>query len=567
MASERVGDRSAVSTLVAAADAAQRSGAPETGLSFLWSAIELSGTMPADDLIEKEATLLFLLGRAQGALDRYLELAGRAVDPPRRRRVLAKVAQTLAYVGRFDESILIYTDLLEQSADDDLLMAQLYLERSHVIWEQSGPSMALAALTPPAAVSERLPAAFASVRATYRLHSGDISGIDELRRQAIATRLGTAEVGDMSMSHNTFSSHVAACCAIEQYEEAEAFVADGVEWLMKAGAPWRTIPLRIARMAMLLHRSELLLVASEAEDLVEELDLGPLFRPYALSYLARALGLLGRLEEADAVLESSSRAGESQSRFSAIGLGMARAQGLALRGRFLEADRAYDRVDELARGAGFYEPCIHPWAAGAIEVALAMGREDKVADVVGWLEAICPTIPCQWPRMVAAGGRAGLAQLAGDAGLAEDLYRQVFQMPVVSRLDRAVIQVRYGAWLRRHRRALEARPLLGAAMATFEELGARPLASQAHAELTAAGGRRRSRQHQAGLTVRQARVAALAATGATMREIADELHVSPRTVETHLANVYLKLDVRSKAELRRRRDELGLMADSEPERA
>lgn len=51
------------------------------------------------------------------------------------------------------------------------------------------------------------------------------------------------------------------------------------------------------------------------------------------------------------------------------------------------------------------------------------------------------------------------------------------------------------------------------------------------------------------LTRRERQVVALAARGLTASEIAQKLYISERTVETHLANAYPKLGVRSKTEL------------------
>jgi DNA-binding CsgD family transcriptional regulator len=51
------------------------------------------------------------------------------------------------------------------------------------------------------------------------------------------------------------------------------------------------------------------------------------------------------------------------------------------------------------------------------------------------------------------------------------------------------------------------------------------------------------------LTPTEERVAELAAAGRGSAEIADELGLSPRTVEWHLSRVYRKLGVRSRAEL------------------
>ena len=60
------------------------------------------------------------------------------------------------------------------------------------------------------------------------------------------------------------------------------------------------------------------------------------------------------------------------------------------------------------------------------------------------------------------------------------------------------------------------------------------------------------------LTRREREVIALAAHGRTASEIADLLHIGERTVETHLANAYPKLGVRSKLELVRQAANLGM---------
>ena len=51
------------------------------------------------------------------------------------------------------------------------------------------------------------------------------------------------------------------------------------------------------------------------------------------------------------------------------------------------------------------------------------------------------------------------------------------------------------------------------------------------------------------LTPAEHRVATLAADGCTNREIAEQLYVSQRTVETHLTHVFQKLDIASRSEL------------------
>ncbi|HEX5167044.1 MAG TPA: helix-turn-helix transcriptional regulator, partial [Thermomicrobiales bacterium] len=51
-----------------------------------------------------------------------------------------------------------------------------------------------------------------------------------------------------------------------------------------------------------------------------------------------------------------------------------------------------------------------------------------------------------------------------------------------------------------------------------------------------------------GLTAREIEVLRLIATAMSNRQIAETLFISPRTVERHIANIYLKLDIHSKAD-------------------
>jgi two-component system response regulator DesR len=62
------------------------------------------------------------------------------------------------------------------------------------------------------------------------------------------------------------------------------------------------------------------------------------------------------------------------------------------------------------------------------------------------------------------------------------------------------------------------------------------------------------------LTGREREVLARVAGGATNREIAAELHLSPHTVKEHTSALYRKLDVRNRAEAVQRAQRLGLLA-------
>jgi DNA-binding NarL/FixJ family response regulator len=87
---------------------------------------------------------------------------------------------------------------------------------------------------------------------------------------------------------------------------------------------------------------------------------------------------------------------------------------------------------------------------------------------------------------------------------------------------------------------------LEAARAIFDELGMPLWVRKTDAEIARIGLRRGASLE---LTETERRIAELAATGLTNREIASEGFVSPKTVEDVMSRVYGKLGIRSRAEL------------------
>jgi DNA-binding CsgD family transcriptional regulator len=123
-----------------------------------------------------------------------------------------------------------------------------------------------------------------------------------------------------------------------------------------------------------------------------------------------------------------------------------------------------------------------------------------------------------------------------------------------NRWERARTELCYGELLRRLKRRAEARVSLRAAFEGFEAVGSELWADRARAELRATGERARRRDPSTlgELTPQELQVAKLVATGLTNREVAARLFLSPKTIETHLAHVFQKTGVRTRAELAHR---------------
>src|SRR5690606_39101764 len=94
-----------------------------------------------------------------------------------------------------------------------------------------------------------------------------------------------------------------------------------------------------------------------------------------------------------------------------------------------------------------------------------------------------------------------------------------------------------------------ARSVLQDALDAFEAVGAGSWAMRARQELRNAGAAQLDLASGPALTAQESRIAAAVADGATNREVAAQLIVSPKTVEYHLGRIYRKLGIRSRAEL------------------
>jgi DNA-binding NarL/FixJ family response regulator len=112
--------------------------------------------------------------------------------------------------------------------------------------------------------------------------------------------------------------------------------------------------------------------------------------------------------------------------------------------------------------------------------------------------------------------------------------------------ERARTQLLLGRLQRRQRRKDVASRTLQEALAVFEDLDVPLWADRARAELSRTAVARRG---IAGLTPSEQRVAELAASGMTNRDVAAALFISPKTVEVNLSRIYRKLGIHSRAEL------------------
>jgi DNA-binding CsgD family transcriptional regulator len=190
------------------------------------------------------------------------------------------------------------------------------------------------------------------------------------------------------------------------------------------------------------------------------------------------------------------------------------------------------------------------WIPDAVEAMITLGRHADALPLIEALENHGGRLDRAWMLAAAYRCRGMWMASRGDVDAAELMARKAMfeHNRVPMPFERARTQLLLGQLLRRKRQKESATAALREALAAFEAMGAPLWAQRARAELA----RTNVTQRQAlKLTPSEQRVAELAASGMTNRDVAAALFISPKTVEANLARIYRKLGIKSRAELGR----------------
>jgi DNA-binding CsgD family transcriptional regulator len=275
---------------------------------------------------------------------------------------------------------------------------------------------------------------------------------------------------------------------------------------------------------------------------------------FAATVLADVAVASGQLDEAQALVELLPEGN--------LPAGVGTVLIPAARGRLrLAQGRASEALAEFESCMALWQPAV--WGmevrdagyvharSGAAQALLALGEvhrahelaEAELADVrrFGGKRALGVALRVAG---LARGAEEGLAAL-------EESVAVLSESPAM--LERARSLVEWGAGLRRVGRRRDARLALSRGLDTAARCGARQVIAYAREELRVAGARPR-RDWTSGveaLTPSELRIVKLAREGRSNRQIAQDLYLSIKTVEGHLARAYGKLDITARSELDR----------------
>ncbi|MCU1360082.1 MAG: transcriptional regulator, luxR family [Ilumatobacteraceae bacterium] len=218
------------------------------------------------------------------------------------------------------------------------------------------------------------------------------------------------------------------------------------------------------------------------------------------------------------------------------------------RGNHVDACSWFARWTRAADELRMIDPGITRFYGDHIEALVGCGAIDEAVVRTDVLEQRARRAGRICAAAIASRCRALLAATAGDLDAALALVDESLQFDneCTVPFERQRTMLLAGIIHRRGRHKSIARVVLSEASASFTAMGAAGWAERCQQELSRVGAPARSATE---LTVTEQRIAELAASGLTNRQVAERAFVSPKTVEANLVRIYRKLGITSRAEL------------------
>lgn len=553
------GDPQAVTTVARAGREALRMGAVCAARQHLEAGMKLAGEDAPTELLSDLGVALVADGASKDAIaiyDRLLNL--RELSTADRIAVLRQLGEASFITGEVERAAACYESAVSLAEQDHPPLAiGALLDQAFHDQALFGPRAALPWANRAAELATARGVMQASAQAAWgalAYRCGDPAGL--VTAAAAATRVDLIPTS-RSMDRHRYShpalSYASVAIQAERFPDAERLLTEILSSAERRCEPITLIRAAIAWIDGLCRLGRLDEALALSDHLTELAELLPYSAPLVSAYRALVLLEQGQLEQV------ARCCAELLTKIHHHHYSLHRADGLQLYVRAVLAHRQGDaetacslftQLEKWADRTGEVDPSYLLWAGDAIAAHISCGRAIEARHVIDWVAQHAATFSSQWPKIVIAAGEAALAEHAGDRARAESYYTQALDiceelpMPLV----RTQVLIDYGTSVARGGSFARARGLLAEALHIAQKCGAGWHADRAKVEWRRAGGRARSRKPNE-LSPPEVAVAQLARAGRTNREIAQQLHLSIKTVETHLGHIYQKLGIRSRWQL------------------
>ncbi|MGC1731222.1 MAG: LuxR C-terminal-related transcriptional regulator [Pseudonocardiaceae bacterium] len=555
-----LGDPAAITVIERAGRAALATGALGTAVDHLRAAVRLAGDRPSPALLLALGDALQASGRPGKAIQVYERLRTHAdPDPAERVQTLRMLGRALFFTGAHEQAIQRFAEAagLAETCCRETIVAEVLLDDAVTSYLILGPTHSLPRATRAYELTRTLAGPLlrqaTAAWGFLALLGGDPAGLAACEAAAADLTEGSAELAELFWGVGPLSLLALAAMYTERFADAEDALAGALAPADRVGAPVATVVYLALRAGLAMRQGRLSDALAIAEQVSASAELTRYGEVTAIFGRLESLLAVGRLAEcADLCQRAEALASARGQSYPLLHLWHMRARLLNHAGDLPGACALYARIEQVTIRLGIAEPCAVPWARHAVVTYLASHRPDDARRVIDWLERGASRLPCRWPRIAAATGRAMLAETHRDLETAEKHYLAALALhdQVELPLEHVETLLSYGSFLRRRGQRAQARPHLAQALKIAENCGATWLADQAHGELTVAGGRRgRTCEDPMRLTAQEQRVARLAAAGHSNNSIATQLSLSRKTIEYHLAQVYTKFGINSRRQL------------------
>jgi DNA-binding CsgD family transcriptional regulator/tetratricopeptide (TPR) repeat protein len=385
----------------------------------------------------------------------------------------------------------------------------------------------------------------------------------EVHRSEAAALVADLDDAELALRLDAAANLAGAELYLDRYAEAAAHAERALSVARATGqSEYIPLPYSILGQVKLL-RGQLAEATELLDNAVEGARLSGNVQALAGNLVNRSLTALaaGDLETALATAE------ENLDLTQGLDQSLVCAAAVALAAALVEGGDPQRAVDVLVRSSGGEELSLIPgvWRPRSLELLtrcwLALGRRSEAARAAAGAQATAGALRLRMADSMAARASAAVALDAGDPEpAAEDALRSaVAAEEVAAPVEAAVSRTLAGRALAQAGRAELATAELRRAAAELHACGALRYRAAAEQELRGLGHRvhRRTRRGNAdaaglaSLTGRELQVARLVVDRRTNPQIADALFLSPKTVETHMRNIFRKLDVSSRVEVAR----------------
>ena len=541
----------AVAALSNAAEHLRARGAPDAAAELIEIALTVGGE---EALRLRAAELHFEAGETRRARALVEETIAALPAGPARAAALLLLGE-IHYRG--DSSIAAHAALEQAAAeaeDDDRLHVLVDIRRGFTSWNIGGPPAAVEPIRAALERAERLgqPALLGHALGCSVLVDYCIGrGLDEERLQR-ALELEDADAPPGS----EFTPSVLATFLYMwsgRLDDARETLRSALTGHTRRGEEHTLAWIEYIRVWLEFWCGEQAAAAAIADEGVERLLLLGTETGRALALTSQGMvdALAGRVDEARRACREALAVYQQATWNGGIGWAL-NALGFAELsvGDYEAAAAALAPLAAMVVESGMPEPTAGGWLflGDAAEALVGVGRVDEAEAIVALLKQRGAELDRPWAIATGARGRALLLAAAGDVEGAETALERALEaherLPMP--LERARTLLALGRVLRRQRKRLAAKAALDEALTLFRAAGSARWVEQAETEGAALGLRPGSPYE---LTPSEERVARLAASGLTNREVAAALIVSRKTVEAHLARVYQKLGIHSRAEL------------------